>query len=116
MSFFHKNREPALSPEQIAEIMKGIAPEYDEKAVQILYSTDGLKRFVILRSPRSYFRYMYETAHILTAEERRDYGYTRKDPPAVWKAAKSADIPLFSTEEETVDAVRETAEFKEFFN
>ena len=118
---FHKSSSPNIPPmppwEKIVEIMYNRDLDgYADEVVQVLYSKDRAKRYVILKDEKGFFTYRLEAIDQYDPEE---WQYLASNPdalPAMWEpfcgiAAKS----IFESKEELLSEMKAEPEYQRYF-
>lgn len=109
---------PLPSWDEIVDIMydKDLDNRNDE-VVQVMYSPDRTKRFMILKSDGGYYKYCFE---VLQAFDDDEWKYICEQPgalPAMWvQPAGNQGLSLFSGIKEVTDAVKALPEYELYFN
>ncbi len=89
---------------------------FGDKLVDVLYTPDKTKRFVLLKSDKGYFRYVYEELHSFTEEEWMYVSRGKNPLPAIWEpSAGWQGTSLFGTVEDTWKELKLSPEYKQYF-
>lgn len=89
---------------------------FGDELIDVLYTSDRTKRFVLLKSSKGYFRYVYEELHSFTEEEWK-YVSSGKNPlPATWEPSPGwQGTSLYGTLEDTWKELKLSPEYKSYF-
>lgn len=112
-----KHVTPMPSREEIVSMMfdQGLDQRVDE-IVQVIYNPEHTERFVILKSEHDYYKYIFERLHQFDEEEWMYIGNLPGALPAMWKPTDDSHVSLFSSKEETLNAIRILPEYKSHFS
>lgn len=108
-----------FSKSDLAEIMYNkqisFAPEIE--VIDVFYSIDKLKRFVVIKSDKSLYSYCYETVELLDEEE---YNYMImcgiKDVlPANWMPSDSGGASFYDTLKSVMKEIHSSWAYNRYF-
>ncbi len=89
---------------------------YGDELVNVLYTPDKTKRFVLLKNNKGYFRFVYEELHPFTEEEWMYVSRGDNPVPAIWEpSAGWQGSSLFGSLEETWKELKLSPEYKCYF-
>lgn len=118
---FHKKSNPDIpqTPEwkTIVEMMCDQNLDgYAQEVVQVIYSKDRTKRYVILKDEKGFFTYQLEAIYPYDRFEWQ-YVSSHKDVlPAMWEPFRgSSGKSIFESTEELIKEMREEPEYKQYF-
>lgn len=120
----HKQKRAIISKEvkcmpnkiELAEIMYNKGMSFCDEVIDVLYSTDKLKRFVILRNDRGLYKYLYEVVEPFDEEEWKYIGNSEDALPAYWITTKEFDdISFYDSVEAVMKEIRVHPEYIEYF-
>lgn len=108
-----------LSQNELAEIMydKQISFVPEIEVIDVFYSLDKLKRFIITKNDKQLYSYCYETVELLDEEE---YNYMimcgLKDVlPADWVQRDCGGASFYDSVEDVVKEIHTHTEYKKYF-
>lgn len=118
--FKRRSPQPVVVPplptvEEAARHLYGKQTEFADEVVDVLYSSDGIRRFVILKSKKGLYSAALETVRMYDEEE---WQYFCNDGryPAWWECIDcGAAGSIFDSYERTLAEVKATAEYKTYF-
>ena len=107
---------PMPSWEEIVQMMydKDLDCWSDEIA-RVIYNPEHTERFLILKSERGFYKYVYEK---LCQFDEEDWTYIGNQPgalPAAWNMVGDHCVSLFSDIEEALEAIKALPEYKIYF-
>jgi hypothetical protein len=97
---------------------KGLSFADDLEIIDVIYSNDKTKRFIVLKSLNGFYKYTYEEICICDKEEWEDLNRCNLEYVShAWWETKDATFAysFFGTEEEAMLSLRLTAEYKLYF-
>ncbi len=89
---------------------------WSDEIVHVMYNSDNTKRFVILKSERGYYKYVYEILYQFDEEEWMYIGSQPEALPAMWEPTGSSSLSLFSDIDEIIKAVKALPEYRLHFS
>lgn len=102
------------SYEEIVEIMYNKELNYNGcEILDVLYSNDRTKRFVILKSRSDFMTYSFERLQVYDEEEFVYFG--KGALPAYWLPRNEGAKPVFNDFETSLNELKATPEYKTFF-
>ena len=130
MNLFHKlfhrkkrtktTRSPIIPPwEEIVEIMHDKNLQFSDEVVQVLYSRDNSKRYIILKGNKGYgnfYKYSLEQIYLFDEEELNLMASNSDTLPAYWSTVGGFDSSsFFGTVKEALTELHSEPVFKTFF-
>ena len=131
MNLFHKllhrnkrkkaTRSPVVIPpwEEIVEIMHDKNLQFSDEVVQVLYSRDNSKRYIILKGNKGYgdfYKYSLEQIYLFDEEELNLMASNGDTLPAYWSTVGGFDSSsFFGTIKEALTELHSEPVFKTFF-
>ncbi len=131
MNLFHKlfhrkkrtktTRSPIIPPwEEIVEIMHDKNLQFSDEVVQVLYSRDNSKRYIILMGNRGgygdFYKYSLEQIYLFDEEELNLMASNGDTLPAYWSTVGGFDSSsFFGTVKEALTELHSEPMFKTFF-
>lgn len=113
-NLFALKKKKAIQPEKVAippmsEIIvhlygKGLE-SFGDEVVRVLYSTDGTKRIVILRSNRGFYKVVHERIEVLSEEEWQYFCHDKSGYPAYWIPERDS-ISLYASVETAIQELQ----------
>lgn len=116
---FSKKKDISSPPpwEEIIEAMydKDLSFTEGTEVIKVIYSKDKSKRFIILKSDKGFFKYVYEELCLFDEEERM-YFHNNENIYAYWSPNDpSFAYSFFDTEENAFSALISEPEYKKYF-
>lgn len=106
---------------ELADIMYGkqIAFVPEIKVVDVIYSTDKLKRFIVTKNHKHLYSYCYEVVELLDEEEynyvRMCYGGSADILPANWLPRDSGGASFYDNLETVMNEIYSSYEYNKYF-
>ena len=89
---------------------------FGDEVVDVLYTPDKTKRFVLLKSDKGYFKFIYEELHSFTGEEWMYVSRGNNPLPAIWEpSAGWQGTSLYATLEDTWKELKLSPEYKLYY-
>lgn len=110
-----------FSKSELAEIMydKQITFVPEIEVVDIIYSTDKLRRFIVNKSDKSLYSYCYEVIELLDEEEYNYmcmcYGSSANILPANWISPESRGVSFYDNLETVMKEIYSSYEYNKYF-
>ena len=123
LSFLSKEKKKMPAPPPLPSWSEAVSVMYNkqlncfgDELVDVLYTPDKTKRFVLLKSDKGYFRFVYEELHPFTEEEWMYVSRGKNPVPAIWEpSAGWQGTSLFGTLEDTWKELKLSPEYKQYF-
>ncbi len=123
LSFLSKEKKKIPAPPPLPSWSEAVSVMYNkqlncfgDELVDVLYTPDKTKRFVLLKSDKGYFRFVYEELHPFTEEEWMYVSRGKNPVPAIWEPpAGWQGSSLFGTLEDTWKELKLSPEYKQYF-
>lgn len=108
---------PMPSWEEIIEIMYDKSLEFSNgvSIIRVIYSNDKDKRYILFKSDRGFYKYIYQEIRGFT-----DYEWpylANLDEPAFWQEVRSGafEVSIFGTEEEAMKTLVSEPNYLAYF-
>ena len=89
---------------------------FDAKVIEVLYSSDKTRRFVLLKDNNGVFRYCFEELHPFSEEEWMYVSRSGAILPAIWETPSSwQGTSLYATLEDMRKELELSPEYKLYF-
>lgn len=112
-----KGSKPVPLPpwEQTVEKMRGVFPSYDSEILKAVYSLNGDRRFIVLKSEQGCITYLLEQLIQYDEDEYNYFLMTDSDAsPADWQCV-SRGKSLFDTEAEALRQMESEPQYRAYF-
>ena len=119
---FRKKPKPHIPPvpswETIVEMMYGQnLSGYADELVQVIYSKDKSKRYVILKDVKGFYTYQLEAIYPYDPQEWQYIGSDENALPAMWEPLHAmSGKSIFEREEELLNEMKTEPEYQRYFN
>lgn len=101
-------------PEITAHLRDKGLKNFSDEVARVLYSADGTKRLVILRSNRGFHKVVYERIEVLSEEEWQYFCRDKNGYPAYW-LMENDSISLYASMETAIKELQAHPENKIYF-
>ena len=90
---------------------------FADTIVRVIDSKDHAKRVIILRSDHGYYKTVYEEIRVWDEDEWNYFYYDLDRYPAYWEPVDSSinTTSFYGTEEDAIQAITESHEYKMYF-
>lgn len=120
-SLFQKKRRPEIPPipswEEIVEMMHDKQLDaFSDEVVRVIYSKDKTMRYVVLKSEKGFFTYLFEAIYQFDADEWKYVSSDKNALPAMWEPVRgSAGKSIFVNVDELLKEMQTEPEYKRYF-
>ena len=116
-----KNKKSLSQIPPINEIVKTLYDKQlsftDYEVVEVIYSSDKTKRFIILKSTNGFYKYTYEEICVFDELDWNDhYCYIENIKPGWWEPKDSSfAYSFFGTENEAIISLKSEPIYRQYF-
>jgi hypothetical protein len=116
-----KRKKAGLSPmpsySEIVESLYGRYPSFVEGITvkRVIYSKDRAKRFIIIKSDKGFYKYLYEEICVCDADEWEMISAIEGAEPACWAPKNTIGASFFENERDAEIAITFEPEYSDYF-
>ena len=117
-----ENKKDTLSPmspmEEIVEIMYDKQLNYIEgiEVVNVVYSKDKSKRFVIIRNDKGFYKFEYQEICLFDEQEWNYICHSEDALPAYWSAIDNLNsYSFYGSEDDAIKVLLQDVKYRQYF-
>jgi len=87
----------------------------NDEIIKVIYSNDRSKRFILLKSEKGFYKYIYEEICVYDELDWEYFAFVNNAYPGWWEPKGPSGHSFFGTEEEAISALQNEDKYKLYF-